>query len=164
MSRYLHLAHLQHPPIVKAGEYVNRGQHIGYVGNTGNSKGAHLHFEIRKQKPPSWTKYVNGYSKNSVKDLYIDPTTFIKDGFPADFTYTGSRFLQWDGSVWHPGIDINSPDDEGKRVYSPINGRVQFSGGVSLWKKVGRKILPSFFNSGWGNHIWIEVDEANPGL
>lgn len=32
---------------VKAGDIVTQGQTIGYVGNTGDSQGAHLHFEIR---------------------------------------------------------------------------------------------------------------------
>jgi len=33
------------------GDYVNEGYEIGYMGNTGTSSGAHLHFEIRYYKP-----------------------------------------------------------------------------------------------------------------
>lgn len=41
-SIYMHMTHY----IVSAGQYVSQGQVIGYVGNTGLSKGAHLHFGI----------------------------------------------------------------------------------------------------------------------
>lgn len=41
-SVYMHMTHF----IVEVGEYVMQGQVIGYVGNTGMSKGSHLHFGI----------------------------------------------------------------------------------------------------------------------
>ncbi|MEG1426753.1 MAG: peptidoglycan DD-metalloendopeptidase family protein [Oscillospiraceae bacterium] len=46
-TRYAHMSSMA----VSPGEYVERGQIIGYVGDTGNSFGDHLHFEV----------YLDGY-------------------------------------------------------------------------------------------------------
>ena len=48
-SRFMHL---QSRYVVRAGQSVKKGQLIGYMGNTGNSTGAHLHWEIYRGNTP----------------------------------------------------------------------------------------------------------------
>ncbi|MEB5452855.1 peptidoglycan DD-metalloendopeptidase family protein [Virgibacillus pantothenticus] len=56
-------AHMRSNLQVKKGQRVNQGQVLGYMGNTGQSTGQHLHFEIHKG---SW-QYRNG----------LDPELFL---------------------------------------------------------------------------------------
>jgi murein DD-endopeptidase MepM/ murein hydrolase activator NlpD len=42
-----YLGHLQSRYVVRQGEYVRKGQLVGYMGMTGNTTGSHVHWEIR---------------------------------------------------------------------------------------------------------------------
>ena len=50
VSKYAHMG--AHAMGLRAGLPIARGQVVGFVGNTGRSTGAHLHFEIRKGGRP----------------------------------------------------------------------------------------------------------------
>lgn len=58
-------AHMTRKDVVKAGDFVNKGDLIGYTGNTGLSTGPHLHYEVRfinKTLEPSY--FLNLKRKN----------------------------------------------------------------------------------------------------
>jgi murein DD-endopeptidase MepM/ murein hydrolase activator NlpD len=46
VTLYGHLDNRRHPPVVRSGQYVTKGQIVGYVGVTGNSTGPHLHWGV----------------------------------------------------------------------------------------------------------------------
>lgn len=62
-SGYLHMKSY----IVKIGEYVEKGQVIGYVGNTGLSTACHLHFSIKKDGRQSNPMEFIGWNTESAK-------------------------------------------------------------------------------------------------
>ena len=63
-TRYLHMAY--NTVKLKVGDRVKRGQVLGYMGDTGNAFGGHLHFEV---------------IKNGTK---INPTNFLDSDFPSN--------------------------------------------------------------------------------
>ncbi len=78
-------AHLE-KVYVKEGDTVMPGSRIGLMGNTGSSRGAHLHWEIR-----NYTSPVSRGSSLHDERLYtwLDPTNYINASLPVRKKYTG---------------------------------------------------------------------------
>ena len=61
VSRYFHLKCGSIPASVRRGAAVKKGTVLGYMGNTGDSYGAHLHFQLEQNgKPIDGTPYLKG--------------------------------------------------------------------------------------------------------
>lgn len=71
-QKYTHIFMHQSKRKVKVGDKVHQGQIIGLVGNTGNSQGAHLHWQVNKEK---------GYTDNHPQS--IDPLKWAKEAAKA---------------------------------------------------------------------------------
>ena len=78
--------HLKNMSTLKEGQSVNRGDVIGYMGSTGKSTGAHLHFGIK------------------VNDQWVDPEPYLDKDYEEvkmlDFQIPVLKKGMKGGSVW----------------------------------------------------------------
>ena len=83
---------------VNVGDYVEKGQRIGYMGNTGNSYGAHLHFEVRTS--------VAGNTR-------VNPEPYLDSDLPSNSGYTGVITYQAYSDGWLEEVNKCDDTDEG---------------------------------------------------
>lgn len=83
--------HMMQQPEVKAGDVIQAGQFLGYVGNTGYSSGAHLHYTVKK----------NSGGSTGDSDV-INPLTYFSEYTPID-TLVGSNNSErvWNYLITH---------------------------------------------------------------
>ena len=111
-TRYAHLDKFN--STIKSGQYVEKGDIIGYVGNTGGSFGNHLHFEIRE------------WDNNKKQYVAKNPQDFV-DNHAAQQTPTKTETGKI-GSYTYPFFD----DKDQKFVSNLDEHANNENGGLSL--------------------------------
>ena len=137
---YAHLSDVT----VKLGQQVAKGQVIGHMGNTGNSYGTHLHFEVRK-----------GAS------TCIDPAPYIAADLPGLPTYTETP-VDYQVEVTADDLNVRSGPGTGyvsQGVCTPGKHQIVAEAdgtGASKWGKLS--------TGGWIALDYAEKVEEEPEL
>jgi hypothetical protein len=134
-------AHLSYQA-VKVGNIVLTGQMIGRTGNTGNSSGPHIHFEVR----PDNENKNNGYN-GAVDPLKYAPLGLVdhydnKDTTPIETPANDKMAVNFTGIVNSDvGVRVRSgPGKNYPQVGSKDNGaslRISEISTKELWGKIG---------------------------
>lgn len=141
---YTLYAHLKYGTVaVKNGQRVNKGQVLGYMGNTGYSNGAHLHWEVR--------------DKNNNT---IDPTPYLDADLPdnkpsSDYkvgtTYTTQVILKV-----RSGAGTNYPQVPYEKLTPNAKLHAYSSGANKGCLKEGTKVTCQEIKHE-GNNTWIRI-------
>lgn len=118
-SLYAHLQKLE----LKVGKIVKQGEIIGHMGNTGNSTGVHLHFEIRK------TNYNNRFFYKNSKGQFIssiDPVPLLQEKTTDDHTEIPSWYIDGFNGLVSKDI-IQTPEYWKDKLSQPIKAGEVFA-------------------------------------
>lgn len=108
---YAHLADVR----VGINQYVQQGQEIGFMGNTGNSYGTHLHFEVF-----------------NTSNNRINPEKYLNSSLDGNTTCTGIITYQayanghWYGEVKKADNTNNGYAGNGRNFISGVRAKPQF--------------------------------------
>jgi murein DD-endopeptidase MepM/ murein hydrolase activator NlpD len=119
VTKYAHLQKV----LVQKGQYVNRGDRVALVGNTGRSTGAHLHYEVhRNGMPTDPLRYVPHNTRNLITDLSSKKAELV----PLSFKYPGKTIheISMPNGTFHTAQEITEGIIIGRR--STAHDRTDF--------------------------------------
>lgn len=140
-------AHLKYGSVaVKVGDKVSKGTVLGYMGNTGYSFGAHLHFEVRNvnnvQIDP--TAYVGA-------DLPITTNNAVQSTYKVGTTYTTQVILKV-----RAGAGTNYAQKSYNQLTSNAKANAYSTGVNAGCLKAGTRVTCQEIRQ-VGNDIWIRI-------
>lgn len=149
-------AHLDNVNIgISEGYVYEKGTELGYMGSTGGSYGAHLHFEVRLyDEVPNATSL-----HDTSKFEWIDPTPYLDTDLPTDVKELDE------------GSYPNYAEGSGKyyRVRKAFTDYKSSKGSYSKWSNAFNR-WKAYKNEGYhiydneGNQLDVEVKEDKPML
>lgn len=146
---YTFYAHLKYGSVaVKLNQRVTKGTVLGYMGNTGYSFGAHLHFEVRNEKNVQIdpTPYYGGDLPSGTNTNNVTPCTYKKG-----ITYKTQVILK---------VREDAGTDKRVKTYEELTSNAKanaYSSGVNKGcLKAGTKVT-CYEVKKIGNDIWIRI-------
>jgi len=79
VGSWIHYCHANSFVHSEIGTIADRGDKIGECGKSGGQQFAHLHFEVKKDKPQNWGYWGGGLSKDQMLATYTSPLDFCND-------------------------------------------------------------------------------------
>lgn len=120
---YLHwYMHMRDDPLVSKGDKIEPGQLLGYVGDTGSSGGAHLHYNINK---------ADKFTGSSSDGSQINPLTYFNNYNPSGSNGNSNQgqhrggFTNAKNKTMYTGMGPYMPDDTSKKI-TAVNGSGDF--------------------------------------
>ena len=138
---YTLYAHLKYGSVkVNKGDKVSKGQVIGYMGNTGRSSGAHLHFEVR-----------------NTLDIRINPQPYLENDLPNNNFETYQVFDN-KKNKWLPKVRTDKNDYAGN-LGDAISGVKISKITYKVHDKVKNKWLPPITgDSSYAGNLPNDID------